>query len=97
MPEANVRHRPAVAMALSLLFAGLGQLYNRRYVKGILFIIIEAAFLMTFYNFLNIGLWGLVTLGEIPMLDHSSFSLDSRIGFGHHHRFCGRVAHCEHH
>ncbi|PJW15261.1 sugar ABC transporter permease [Geobacillus sp. Manikaran-105] len=75
MPEANVRHRPAVAMALSLLFAGLGQLYNRRYVKGILFIIIEASFLLTFYNFLNIGLWGLVTLGEIPMLDHSIFLL----------------------
>ncbi|MBA2874870.1 carbohydrate ABC transporter permease [Thermaerobacillus caldiproteolyticus] len=75
MPEKRVRHNPVVAVVLSVLFAGLGQLYNRRYVKGILFIIIEAAFLMTFYNFLNIGLWGLITLGEIPKVDHSIFLL----------------------
>jgi arabinogalactan oligomer/maltooligosaccharide transport system permease protein len=75
MSEKRVRHNPVIAVVLSILFAGLGQLYNRRYVKGILFIIIEAAFLMTFYNFLNIGLWGLITLGEIPKVDHSIFLL----------------------
>jgi arabinogalactan oligomer / maltooligosaccharide transport system permease protein len=68
-------HNPKVAMVLSILFAGLGQLYNRRFLKGFIFIIIEAAFLLTFYNFLNIGLWGIVTLGEIPKIDHSIFLL----------------------
>ncbi|BDG34741.1 carbohydrate ABC transporter permease [Saccharococcus caldoxylosilyticus] len=75
MSKQKMRHRPTVAIILSILFAGLGQLYNRRYVKGILFIVIEAVFLITFYNFLNIGLWGLITLGEIPMVDHSIFLL----------------------
>ncbi|QOR67519.1 sugar ABC transporter permease [Cytobacillus suaedae] len=68
-------HNPKVAMVLSILFAGLGQLYNRRILKGIVFIIIQAAFLITFYNFLNIGIWGIVTLGEIPKIDHSIFLL----------------------
>lgn len=75
MSEKRVRHNPIVAVVLSILLAGLGQLYNRRYAKGLLFIIIEAAFLITFYNFLNIGLWGLITLGEIPKVDHSIFLL----------------------
>lgn len=29
-------HRPWLAMGLSILFAGLGQLYNRSYIKGII-------------------------------------------------------------
>jgi arabinogalactan oligomer / maltooligosaccharide transport system permease protein len=69
------KHHPTLAMILSIIFAGLGQLYNRRFIKGILFILIEASFIMAFYDFLNIGLWGIVTLGEIPMLDHSIFLL----------------------
>ncbi|WP_404432066.1 ABC transporter permease subunit [Sutcliffiella horikoshii] len=68
-------HNPTLAMVLSIIFAGLGQLYNRRYAKGITFIIIEAAFLITFFEFLNIGYWGLFTLGEIPRVDHSIFLL----------------------
>ncbi|WP_077330261.1 carbohydrate ABC transporter permease [Virgibacillus siamensis] len=58
-------------MILSILFAGLGQLYNRRYVKGIIFIVIEAAFLITLLQKINFGLWGLRTLGTIPGTDHS--------------------------
>ncbi|WP_164670312.1 carbohydrate ABC transporter permease [Virgibacillus doumboii] len=58
-------------MILSILFAGLGQLYNRRYLKGISFIIIEAAFLITTLQWINFGLWGLRTLGTIPGTDHS--------------------------
>jgi len=69
------KHNPNVATFLSILFAGLGQMYNRRFGKGILFFIIEAAFLISFYDFLNIGLWGLFTLGEIPKIDHSIFLL----------------------
>ncbi len=65
------RHNPTVALVLSILFAGLGQLYNRRFIKGLLFIVIEAAFIITMYDFMNIGLWGIVTLGTIPRVDHS--------------------------
>ncbi|MGY3717598.1 ABC transporter permease subunit [Sutcliffiella cohnii] len=69
------KHNPTLAMILSILFAGLGQIYNRRYLKGILFIVIQASFLITFFDFINIGFWGLFTLGEIPMVDHSVFLL----------------------
>ncbi|MEQ6375446.1 ABC transporter permease subunit [Bacillaceae bacterium S4-13-56] len=70
--QKNIRkHNPTVALVLSILFAGLGQLYNRRFVKGLLFLVIEAAFIITMYDFLNIGLWGIVTLGTIPRVDHS--------------------------
>ncbi|MGD6833798.1 ABC transporter permease subunit [Sutcliffiella halmapala] len=79
MPEtattAMRKHNPTLAMILSILFAGLGQLYNRRYAKGIAFIIIEASFLITFWNFLSWGYWGIFTLGEIPKVDHSIFLL----------------------
>ncbi|MDX5475432.1 MAG: sugar ABC transporter permease, partial [Bacillaceae bacterium] len=39
------------------------------------FIVIQASFLITFFEFLNIGYWGLFTLGEIPRVDHSIFLL----------------------
>lgn len=68
-------HRPGLALLLSLLFAGLGQLYNRSYVKGIVFLAIEAAFLYVFADFINLGLWGIATLGTIPRVDHSIFLL----------------------
>ncbi|WP_020155411.1 carbohydrate ABC transporter permease [Caldibacillus debilis] len=74
-PGRAAKHRPRLAMILSILYAGLGQIYNKRYGKGILLVIIETAFLVTFWDYLNIGFWGLVTLGEIPMVDHSIFLL----------------------
>ncbi|MCT2536989.1 sugar ABC transporter permease [Aquibacillus koreensis] len=58
-------------MMLSVVFAGLGQLYNRSYLKGIIFIVIEVAFLVTLLESINFGLWGLRTLGTIPGTDHS--------------------------
>ncbi|WP_245891138.1 carbohydrate ABC transporter permease [Desmospora activa] len=68
-------HRPRVALVLSILFAGLGQLYNRRYIKGIAFLIIQASFLIAFADFINLGLWGICTLGTIPGTDHSIYLL----------------------
>ena len=66
--------KPGLAAALSIL-PGLGQLYNKRYIKsGVLFILF-ISFVTVFYNFLNIGLWGLFTLGEIPRLDDSRILL----------------------
>jgi len=65
------QHNPNAAMILSILFAGLGQLYNRRFLKGFTFIVIEIAFLITSLESINFGLWGLRTLGTIPGTDHS--------------------------
>lgn len=68
-------HNYMLAMILSIIFAGLGQFYNRRFIKGAIFLIVEAAFLITLWDFLNVGLWGVVTLGTIPKVDHSVFLL----------------------
>ncbi|MFP7298864.1 ABC transporter permease subunit [Neobacillus niacini] len=62
------------ALILSII-PGLGQLYNKQYLKGAFFLIMTAAFFFVFKDLLNIGLWGLVTLGEIPFTDHSIFLL----------------------
>ncbi|MFC0472624.1 ABC transporter permease subunit [Halalkalibacter kiskunsagensis] len=64
------KHNPTVATTLSII-PGLGQMYNRRFLKGTIFFLLFIAFIMTFYQFLNIGYWGLFTLGEIPRLDDS--------------------------
>ncbi|SFL42654.1 carbohydrate ABC transporter membrane protein 1, CUT1 family (TC 3.A.1.1.-) [Gracilibacillus orientalis] len=64
-------HNPNVATVLSIIFAGLGQLYNRRYLKGTIFILLELALLVPFLDSINFGLWGLRTLGTIPGTDHS--------------------------
>lgn len=68
-------HKPWLAVTLSVLFAGLGQLYNRSYIKGIVLILLELAFIITFRDFIGLGLWGIATLGTIPRVDHSIFLL----------------------
>lgn len=71
-PRKNYQaHNPNIATILSVLFAGLGQFYNRRYLKGIIFIVLEAVFLFAFLDAINYGLWGLRTLGTVPGVDHS--------------------------
>jgi arabinogalactan oligomer / maltooligosaccharide transport system permease protein len=62
------------ALTLSII-PGLGQFYNKQFVKGAAFLIMSAAFFYVFKDLLDIGLWGLITLGEIPMEDHSVFLL----------------------
>ncbi|MBD2847106.1 sugar ABC transporter permease [Paenibacillus sp. IB182496] len=63
-------HRPGLAAILSIV-PGLGQLYNRRWIKGMLFLGLAAAAAGLLYEFMNIGFWGLATLGTIPQLDDS--------------------------
>lgn len=60
-----------IATLLSVIVPGLGQLYNRRFLKGILFLIVAISFLVTTWNFIDIGIWGLYTLGTIPREHHS--------------------------
>jgi arabinogalactan oligomer/maltooligosaccharide transport system permease protein len=62
------------ATLLSII-PGIGQLYNRQFAKGIILFILALSFLITFKDLLNMGLWGVVTLGEKVPRDHSIFLL----------------------
>jgi arabinogalactan oligomer/maltooligosaccharide transport system permease protein len=55
------------------IIPGLGQLYNKQFLKGITFLILSAAFVFVFKDLINIGLWGIITLGQIPFEDHSIY------------------------
>lgn len=68
-----MQHRK-IALLLSII-PGLGQFYNKQVVKGILFLLVGAAFFAAFGDLLNMGLWGIFTLGtEVPR-DNSIFLL----------------------
>ncbi|WP_121609633.1 carbohydrate ABC transporter permease [Mesobacillus foraminis] len=69
----KTNHR-RTAFALSII-PGLGQLYHKQYAKGTFFFIVAASFIYAFADMLNIGLWGLFTLGEKTPRDHSIFLL----------------------
>jgi len=71
--NASSKHRKT-ALLLSII-PGLGQLYNRQRMKGILFLILAASFLYVFWDLLDIGIWGLLTLGTETPRDHSIFLL----------------------
>lgn len=61
---------PKLAAILSII-PGIGQFYNKRYIKGSIFIVFFISFISVFYQFMNIGFWGLFTLGTLPKLDDS--------------------------
>lgn len=61
---------PKLAAMLSII-PGIGQFYNKRYLKGSIFIVFFISFISVFYQFMNIGFWGLFTLGTVPKLDDS--------------------------
>src|SRR5690606_11446851 len=60
-----------IATLLSVLVPGLGQFYNRRILKGFIFLIVAVSFLVATWDYLDIGIWGLFTLGTIPRDNHS--------------------------
>ncbi len=64
------KRNPKLAALLSVI-PGLGQFYNKRPIKGTIFFIFFIGFISVFYSFLNIGFWGLFTLGTVPKLDDS--------------------------
>ncbi len=69
----NVNHRK-IALLLSII-PGLGQFYNKQWVKGLTFLVLAVSFFAVFGDLLNMGLWGIVTLGtEVPR-DNSIFLL----------------------
>lgn len=67
----GIRSPRNLATLFSVIFPGLGQFYNKRYVKGFLFLIITISFLVTTWDYIDIGLWGIFTLGTIPREHHS--------------------------
>lgn len=68
---------------LSFLFMGLGQIYNKQYIKGALLALLELYVIIVWSKPFLIGMWGLYTLGEqtqvrargrvIEQGDHSIF------------------------
>lgn len=50
---------------LSALFMGLGQLSNKEWTKGIMFLLVEAAALFNINYFIT-SIYGLITLGDTP-------------------------------
>ncbi|MFP4015823.1 MAG: ABC transporter permease subunit [Halanaerobiales bacterium] len=64
-----------IAVGLSTIFMGLGQLYNRQIIKGIIFLFVNVFIVFNSIPFLLESLKGLVTLGETPGEDYSNFML----------------------
>ncbi|MBD8068638.1 carbohydrate ABC transporter permease [Bacillus sp. PS06] len=68
-----MNHRK-IAVLLSII-PGLGQFYNKQIVKGLTFLVLAISFFAVFGDLLNMGFWGLFTLGtEVPR-DNSIFLL----------------------
>lgn len=63
-------HSPRAAMLLSLI-PGLGQLYNRRYIKGLLMLFFSICLAIALPVPLANGIAGLITLGSDPEIDDS--------------------------
>lgn len=78
-------NKPIISLILSVIFMGLGQLFNRQFAKGILMILFEAYILIFWSSPIAKGIWGLITLGEKVQIrsrgrivehgDHSIFLL----------------------
>lgn len=66
----NLDHSPKKAMLLSII-PGMGQIYNKRKLKGLAIFILFAAFAVVSLEFIASGLQGLVTLGTEPRVDDS--------------------------
>lgn len=52
------------ATVLSVLSMGLGQIYNRQFIKGIIYLLVEAAGVFYFSTSLGRAIWGITTLGD---------------------------------
>lgn len=85
-----MRSKAKIGALLSFLFMGLGQIYNRQFIKGLLFMALEV-YLLVFWTLpFRWAMWGLTTLGETPQVqkgfdviqgDHSVFLMIEGIIF----------------
>ena len=56
---------------LSLIFMGLGQIYHRQFIKGLLYALVELYVLIFWSNAFGRALWGLYTLGTKEQIRNS--------------------------
>lgn len=85
-----MRSKAKIGALLSVLLMGLGQIYHRQYIKGILLIALEIYLLLFWSLPFRYAMWGLSTLGETPQTrkgfqivqgDHSIFLMIEGIIF----------------
>ncbi len=67
--------RPALCAVLSALFMGLGQMLNRQFLKGALYMAAHVMLVFWAAPYLSWGIEDLITLGYVPMRDHSLFAM----------------------
>ncbi|MCU6712890.1 ABC transporter permease subunit [Paenibacillus sp. J5C_2022] len=81
--QGMLRFRTKAAICSAVLI-GLGQLYNRQYIKGLLFMLIGQLLFWNYYPIASKAITGLITLGDTPTRiiggkivqgDHSIFLL----------------------
>ena len=61
-PGREKQHR--MTATISIILQGLGQLYNRQWIKGIVLLLLEGAGLAYLLPRLSQAVWGIWTLGE---------------------------------
>lgn len=66
--KASINTSAKKSALLSVIFMGLGQIYNKQYVKGLLLIALELYLLIFWSKPFQTALWGLYTLGETPQV-----------------------------
>ena len=59
-----MRQHRTTAAVLSAICMGLGQLYNRQWIKGVILLIVGIFSLYYFINNLGDAIWGMTTLGN---------------------------------
>lgn len=65
--------KPILCGVLSGVLMGTGQMVNKQFLKGILYIVTHVLLLLWVYPYIYWGIEGLVTLGTTPKADHSLF------------------------
>lgn len=74
MNQSKRKQNETTAMLLSII-PGLGQIYNKQYIKGLTFLGLTALFIYELFAFGVKALSDFITLGEVPMQDHSLFMM----------------------
>ncbi len=74
----KTKQNPTLAALLSII-PGLGQMYNKRFIKGSVIFILFAAFMIAMFDFLSTGVTGLMTLGVEERVDDSRVFLSEGI------------------
>ena len=74
----KTKHNPTLAALLSII-PGLGQMYNKRFIKGSVILVLFAAFMIAMFDFLSTGVTGLMTLGVEERVDDSRVFLSEGI------------------